>query len=693
MNVATSIDATEPSPFHAGEQAFQTLTGKREAMESFGKRAIRSYMPDQHRDFFKQLPFMVIGSVNEKGWPWASILPGKAGSVASPDPKTLTLSAPTLAGDPLKGALRPGAPLGLLGIDIDTRRRNRLNAHVRSVVDGEVVLSVDQSFGNCPQYIQRRSVDFINEPGAMPSEPVIQTMHALDDSAAEMIRSADTFFVASYINSVDRPDIEGVDVSHRGGKPGFVKVEGDTLTVPDFPGNYHFNTLGNFLINPKAGLVFLDFVSGDVLQLTGTVELIDAEDPSIMAFGGAERGWRFKLDHGLRLTAALPFRSVLKEISPNSLLAGDWLRAEATLDAEAQRNTWRPHSVVRVVDESSEIRSFYLEPTDGSALPSYKAGQFLTIRIKSDSNDPALNRTYTLSSAPGEATYRISVKREAQGTVSRYLHDQLTVGDSIDAKAPLGGFFIDPTESRPAVLIAGGVGITPMISMAEHVAIEGLRTRYRRELTVIHAAQTTNQRAFAQRLSDLQTNSNGSLAYYSVISNPDTHQQAGVEFYATGRINGDMLKQLLALDDYDFYVCGPSGFMQAIYDDLRALGVNDARIFAEAFGPASMLRKPDEGYTEPSTVEEAEQALIKFSASGFEQRWNAGDQTLLEVAEAHGLTPEYGCRSGSCGSCATKLLSGSVSYRTAPTAPHEDNEVLICCAVPSKHSDTLELDL
>lgn len=688
-----AAEESNPSPFHAGEQAFQTLTGKREAMESFGQSAIRAFMPEQHRIFFAQLPFMIIGSVDDHGWPWASILSGKPGFLASPNPTTLTFNAAILPGDPLQQTLQTSAPLGLLGIEISTRRRNRLNAHVTDVIDGQVTLNVDQSFGNCPQYIQKRSVNFLRDPSDVPSGAKIQSMTTLDETAKALIKAADTFFVSSYINPVERPEIEGVDVSHRGGKPGFVKVEGNTLTVPDYPGNYHFNTLGNFLLNPKAGLMFIDFETGDVLQLTGTVELIDGDDTTISAFKGAQRGWRFTLDHGTLLSAALPFRSALEEFSPNSLLAGDWQQAEATLKAEAQRKAWRPFRITRIKDESSVIRSFYLEPTDGDCVLSYEAGQFLTIQVTLENGATPVSRTYTASSAPGDSYYRISVKCEPDGAVSNFLHTQLTIGDIVSAKAPRGEFYLDVTEVRPAVLLAGGVGITPMIAMAQHVANESVRTRHLRKLTIFHAAQTTEQRAFADDFRALEKSTDGAIRYYSIIGEVAPGEKAGKDFNATGFINADILRKILALDDYDFFLCGPPPFMQAIYDALRCLGARDIRIFAEAFGPASLTRQADAGTATALVIEEAEEAIIQFTTSGFEQRWNAGDATILEVAEKHGLSPDYGCRSGSCGSCVTKLKSGTVSYRTEPSAPHETDEVLICCAVPAKGTDTVELDL
>lgn len=662
-------------------------------MESIGQRVIRSFLPEQHRDFFAQLPFIVVGSVDDSGWPWASILSGTPGFVDSPSPTTLTIRATALPGDPLATNIKPDAALGLLGIEIPTRRRNRVNVHVTDVADGVLGLAVDQSFGNCPQYIQRRSIDFVHSAGESIELIKATKLTSLDSTAVAMINAADTFFVSSYIHSDERPEIEGVDVSHRGGKPGFVNIDGNTLTVPDYAGNNFFNTLGNFLVNPKAGLVFVDFETGDILQLTGTVEILWEEEAEVKAFKGAERGWRFKLDHAIRLSAALPFRSVLKDFSPNSLITGDWAQSAATIAAEAKRDAWREYRLARIEDESSVIRSFYLEPTDGDGLPNHEPGQFATIRVTPDAEQAPWIRTYTVSSAPGEQYYRISVKREAEGVVSQYLHDRLKVGDVIDVRAPKGDFFIDAAENRPAVLLAGGVGITPMMSMAQHIANEGLRTRHLRPLTVFHASQTTEQRAFADDFKSLEQLSGGKIRYRSFISQPAETEEIGIDFEGSGFITADDLKNALAMDDYDFYLCGPAPFMQALYDALRSLGVRDARINAEAFGPAALIRQPDEGSNTPPVVEEADNAVIRFSASGIEQQWNSGGDTLLEAAEKQGLTPVYSCRSGNCGSCATKITAGSVTYRTIPTASHAGDEILICCAVPAKGATEVEIDL
>ncbi len=279
------------SPFHAGEQAIQTRLGVREKMERFGHQVIRTYMPDQHREFYHQLPFVLVGHADQSSWPWASMLFNKPGFITSPDPHTLHIDSRPLVDDPLADGLSVGARLGLLGIEFHTRRRNRLAAHISDVSAGTITLTIDQAFGNCPQYIQTRALSLIDSETRTDAKR--QDINTLDKKSHKLIETADTFFVASYVANNTREASEGVDVSHRGGRPGFVRIDdARTLTVPDYLGNFHFNTLGNFLVNPKAGLLFVDFKTGDMLTLTGTVEIL-WDDPETEFFAGAERLWRF----------------------------------------------------------------------------------------------------------------------------------------------------------------------------------------------------------------------------------------------------------------------------------------------------------------------------------------------------------------------------------------------------------------
>ena len=309
-------------PWHEGEVALQRRLGVAERMSEIGSRVVRDYMPDQHRDFFAQLPCVVIGAVDPAGDAWASIAVGHPGFLASPDPRSLEISMPRDPRDPADAGLEDGDAIGLLGIELHSRRRNRMNGHVLRKHAGTFAVRVEHSFGNCPRYIQRRDFEFVGDP-AQPSTAQAEAFTELNGRLRDIIAKADTFFVASY---ADGPTGRQVDVSHRGGRPGFVRVAADgLLTIPDFSGNLHFNTLGNFVVNPHAGLLFVDFETGDLVQLTGTPELV-LESPEIDAFEGAERLWTFRTRRAILRQGALALRWVMREEgwSPNTLKTGIW---------------------------------------------------------------------------------------------------------------------------------------------------------------------------------------------------------------------------------------------------------------------------------------------------------------------------------------------------------------------------------
>ena len=310
------------SPWHAGETELQQRVGVAERMATFGRKVIRDYLPDQHRAFYSQLPFLLAGVVAADGSPWATVLEGRPGFLSSPDARALRISALPRPGDPAGPALKAGSAVGLLGIEPHSRRRNRLNGTVTAVDDTGFLVAVDQAFGNCPQYIQTRTLSFAHDPG---QQTVVAAEHGqtLDDAARATIASADTFFIASYVDNGSGAAGRGVDVSHRGGKPGFIRLDGDVLTIPDFAGNLHFNTLGNLLLNPRAGLIFVDFTTGDVLQLTGSTELV-LEGDEVGAFQGAERLWRLKVARFVRRRSALALRGEFGEYSPRLVRTGTW---------------------------------------------------------------------------------------------------------------------------------------------------------------------------------------------------------------------------------------------------------------------------------------------------------------------------------------------------------------------------------
>ena len=676
MNALTQLP-TPGSPWHAGELRLQRSAGVAGRMDEVGHRNIRDHLIEQHRRFYPQLPFVVLGTVDPAGDVWATLRARHPGFLGSPDPFLLRVGVGRDEADPADAGIREDAAIALLGIELRTRRRNRLNGTIVRSDESGFSIHVEQSYGNCPQYIQERTFAFARDPD--DRSPVAPTRLAgLDTSVANLVRKADTCFVASYIDGEDGH--RRIDVSHRGGRTGFVRLDADdTLTIPDFAGNLFFNTLGNFLVNPKAGLVFVDFDTGDLLQMTGDAEVI-LDSPEIAAFQGAERLWRFRPRQIIWRPQALPLRWTFEGgWSPNSLLTGDWEEAGARLRAAERGNAWRPFRIARIVEESTVVRSLHLEPTDGSGITPHQAGQFLPIRVNIPGAPEPVQRTYTISVAPSDQTYRISVKRE--GLVSTQLH-ALREGDVIEARAPAGTFTIDAAERRPVVFLAAGIGITPVLAMLRRLVDEGRRTRRTRPTWILYGARALKERAFDSELADLVRSAGGAVRLVRFLSDAEATDPGSYD--RVGRIAAPVLTSILPFNDYDFYLCGPSGFMQSLYDGLRDLNVSDDRIHAEAFGPAGLIRRREMPPIRTELSAPATEAVpVRFSKSGVATTWTPGSGSLLELAEAAGLRPEFGCRSGSCGTCRANISEGAVAYAELPSADVGPDEALICCAVPA----------
>lgn len=320
-----------PPTWHAGEVALQTRVGAASMLAAAGPRIVRDHLIEQHRDFYPRLPMIVIGAVDANGDAWATLRAGRPGFLDVVDSRTLHVGVDVDAADPAEAGLSANRQVALLGIEPATRRRNRLNGTlgVRSARGFDV--RVEQSFGNCPKYIQQRDYAFVRDPATKAVAAPIETT-AMDDAARRVVAGADTFFVASYVDGHDvdghdvgRPDVgRQIDVSHRGGRRGFVRVGDDgVLSIPDFAGNRFFNTLGNIVSNPRVGLVFVDFETGDLLQMTGDASLL-LEPPT--GFEGAERSWTFAPRRVIRRPGALPLRWTLRDggWSPFALATGAW---------------------------------------------------------------------------------------------------------------------------------------------------------------------------------------------------------------------------------------------------------------------------------------------------------------------------------------------------------------------------------
>jgi uncharacterized protein len=288
------VNSRPETPFHAGELEMQERVGMRQRLAGGAVRFIRDHMADQHREFFAQLPFIVVGALDEQGNPWAGVLAGEPGFITTPDDRHLRIGALPGPGNPLAHALRAGSSVGLLGIEHHTKRRNRANGTIDSMGPDGVRVLVSQSYGNCPQYIATRTLAF--SPSRATGDDA-QESAVLSARAVALIRESTTLYIASASGTAsaagDRR--EGCDVSHRGGEAGFVTVEGGGQTrlwVPDYRGNNFFNTFGNIVKYPRAGLAFADFRRGGVLMLTGDASVVWEGERRGLSFTPSRGCWQ-----------------------------------------------------------------------------------------------------------------------------------------------------------------------------------------------------------------------------------------------------------------------------------------------------------------------------------------------------------------------------------------------------------------
>ena len=294
------------SVFHDGERAVQLLAGVTALAERVG-RSIRRDLPPAARTFLAERRWIVIGALDDHARPWPAIRAGLPGFAHAVDERTVRIEATAPVGDPVPDdLLGTGALVGLLAIDPATRRRLRINGRVASIDRTGLVLDADQVFSNCPKYIQRRD----EQPAGMTTLPgATATAGGLSDAQRDRLRAADTFFIAS-----GRPG-EGVDVSHRGGMPGFVQVDGNRLLWPDYGGNAMFNTLGNLHVHPYAGLLVPDFDAGGALVVSGRAG-IDWNPERASTMSGAERVVTLEIDQVVEQAGVLPVAFQLREYSP-----------------------------------------------------------------------------------------------------------------------------------------------------------------------------------------------------------------------------------------------------------------------------------------------------------------------------------------------------------------------------------------
>lgn len=346
-----------------------------------------------------------------------------------------------------------------------------------------------------------------------------------------------------------------------------------------------------------------------------------------------------------------------------------------------------------VEDAAQSICSFYLVPEDGKALPSFLPGQFLTFRLDVpalDGSSEQIIRCYSLSDMPRPDYYRVSIKRvpaPAGGDVppgrsSTHFHDRIAVGSLLQVRAPGGHFHIEHND-EPLVLIGGGIGITPMLSMLNWC----LAKQSGREVWLFYGVRNSDEPVMKAQLEVLAA-AHPNFHLRLCFSNPLPEDQAGRDYQHHGRIDIGLLRMQLPLKPFHFYICGPTPMMETLVTALEDWGVPEARIHFEAFGPASI--KPRQAFAAAQESQAtASDIVVTFAKSGKKLPWLPAAGSLLEFAEANGIAVNSGCRAGGCGSCQTAIQAGEVSYRHPPDHDPEPGSCLLCTCTP-KTSVTLE---
>jgi len=348
---------------------------------------------------------------------------------------------------------------------------------------------------------------------------------------------------------------------------------------------------------------------------------------------------------------------------------------------------FRGMRIARIHKESDNVTSFILEPIDGQALPLFVAGQFVVLRLLVDPKRAPVLRSYSLSDLPAPDHLRISVKNELKGIGSSFLYNRAREGDVLDVSAPRGSFVLRPSQA-PVVLLSAGVGATPVMSMLHSLAAE----RSQQEIWWIYGARNRVDHPFAEESRLLLKQLSRGRGYF-VYSRPSASDQVGTDYDAPGHIDIALLERIGVSPDSDFYLCGPTSFLQNMSEGLRTWGALAENVHTEIFGSleaitpgvAQVVHTPHLPQGPPGSG-----PPVSFARSGITVTWDPKFASLLELAEACDVPVRWSCRTGVCHMCMTGLISGSIAYSPEPLERPATGNVLICCSQPNANV-TLDL--
>jgi len=366
-------------------------------------------------------------------------------------------------------------------------------------------------------------------------------------------------------------------------------------------------------------------------------------------------------------------------------LAETRLRCREAEQAQAGWNGIRKFTVAKKIRECEDVCAFYLKPHDGRPLAPFKPGQYLTFQLDLPGRDKPLVRCYSLSDCPQQTDYyRVTIKKEKApadrpdlppGASSTYFYDVVKEGDILNVKAPTGHFFLDMTKTNPVVLIAGGVGITPMLSMANAIVASGTK----REAWFFLGVRNQREHIHKAELEKLAAE-NDNIRLHICYSKPGPEDVKGRDYHHEGRVSAELFREVLPSSNFEYYLCGPGAFMKSITDGLEAWGVPEKDVYFEAFGPATVKKKA--AVPTPEETVHLAKINVTFGRSGKTVRWEPSMGNLLDFAHAQGVRIDSGCCAGGCGTCAVAIKSGEVDYLKKPDAEPDPGTCLTCICRP-----------
>ncbi len=379
----------------------------------------------------------------------------------------------------------------------------------------------------------------------------------------------------------------------------------------------------------------------------------------------------------------------------SSELEADLLRARVDqivdrirMDSRSENVIWngfRKFQIVLKVKETDQVSSFYLSPHDGKPLPPFQPGQYLTFKLNIPGNPKPVIRCYSLSDSPNHPDYyRVTIKRllppennsAPPGLGSNFFHDMLNERDIVDVKAPSGHFYLDMASTSPVVLIGGGVGITPVLSMLNTITEKDARGAVsKRETWFFLGVRNRSEHMMKEHLENVARN-HPNVKLNVCYSRPRAEDAKGKDYHHEGHISGSLLKEVLPSNNFDFYICAPPKMIETLRQDLEQWGVSEKNIHYEAFNSVT-IKKLTAG--DPATESSLK---VTFARSQKTLQWNPAAGSILAFAEENGIQLESGCRAGNCGTCLTAIKRGLVSYVVEPGSKPEARSCLTCISVP-----------